>query len=242
MRIDLHVPTRWQELSAEQLRAVVQDSFGELRREEYLLVLLCQFAGIKMVAGSTAVDDDNVQRTRFKDSEGNDFSLADWQIADFCKHLNFILDEPMPIDCQWPFRWDRYLSDTTFGNWFHADAQMLGYSMDESIERLECVTRDLGDPHDTLDVADVVLLMRWYDCFKEWIQQRYPLVFSKAETGDGVSVSPIDARQHIMLMLNDGRPQDNEAIERSNVHDVLSALQHKIEEAKHIEEQLKHRH
>ena len=41
-----------------------------------------------------------------------------------------------------------------------------------------------------------------------------------------------------MLMLNGGRPQDNEAIERSNMHDVLAALQHKIEEEKHYEEQL----
>lgn len=242
MRIDLHVPTRWQEVSTDQLRAIVHESFGELRRDEYLLMLLLRFSNISMIAGSTADGEDGVQRTMFKDQEGHVFELEDWQTADFCHHLNYVLDEPMPIDCQWPFRWDCYLSDTSFGDWFHADAQMLGYAMDGNAERLNVVTKDLGDPHDKLDTTDTVLLMRWYDCFKEWIQQRYPLVFSKPDAGEGTMVSPIDARQNIMLMLNDGRPQDNDAIERSNVHDVLSALQHKIEEAKHLEEQMrKHR-
>ena len=86
-------------------------------------------------------------------------------------------------------------------------------------------------------------MLRWYDCFKDWLQQRYPLVFQKAEPGEETACNPVEARQNIMLMLNDNRPQDNEAIERSNMHDVLSALQHKIEEAKHIEEQMsKYKH
>ena len=98
---------------------------------------------------------------------------------------------------------------------------------------------DLGDPHDSIEPSDITLMLRWYECFKDWLQERYPLVFQKAESGSEGPASPVEARQNIMLMLNDNRPQDNEAIERSNVHDVLAALQHKIEEAKHIEEQMK---
>ena len=243
------VPTRWEELTAEQLREVVEASTKGLRREEVLLILLCRFAGIKMVAGTTEEDGPSTGsgtvKTRFKDGEGHVFDLEDWQVADFCGRLSFVFDEQIPIDVQWPFRWDRYLMDATFGNWFHADALLLGFTMTGDIKQLKGAMRDLGDPHGDLQPTDpdAVLMLKWYDLFKSWLQERYPLVFQKPEPGSESASNPVDTRQNIMLMLNDNRPQDNEAIERSNVHDVLAALQHKIEEAKHIEEQMsKYKH
>ena len=126
-------------------------------------------------------------------------------------------------------------------------ALMTGFGMTGDIEQLKGAMKDLGDPHDDLQPQDpdFVLMLKWYDCFKGWLQEKYPLVFQKADssTGSEAACNPVEARRNIMLMLNEGRPQDNEAIERSNVHDVLSALQHKIEEAKHIEEQMsKYKH
>ena len=41
-----------------------------------------------------------------------------------------------------------------------------------------------------------------------------------------------------MLMLTEGKPQDNQRIDDSKMHDVLAALQYKIEYAKQIEEKL----
>ncbi len=240
MRIDLTVPTRWEELTSDQLREVVEASTKGLRREELLLILLCRFAGIKMMAGTTEEDGKKVVHTRFKDAEGNVFDLEDWQVSDFCGRLAYLMDDDMPMDVQWPFRWDRYLMDATFGNWFHADALLLGFTMTGDINQLKGAMRDLGDPHDDLQPTDpdAVLLLKWYDLFKGWLQEKYPLVFQKPEPGSEPTSNPVETRQNIMLMLNDNRPQDNEAIERSNVHDVLAALQHKIEEAKHIEEQM----
>ena len=241
MRIDLRMPTKWEELTAEQLREVVEASTKGLRREEVLLILLCRFAGIKMVAGTTEEDGKKVVRTRFKDAEGRVFDLEDWQVADFCGRLAYLMDDDMPMDVQWPFRWDRYLMDATFEKWFHADALMFGFSMTGNIEQLKGAMKDLGDPHGDLQPndPDAVLMLKWYDLFKGWLQERYPLVFQKPEPGSESASNPVETRQNIMLMLNDNRPQDNEAIERSNVHDVLAALQHKIEEAKHIEEQMR---
>ena len=242
MRIDLHTPTCWKELTTEQLCHVVEMGLKGLRREEYLLVLFCHFAGLKMIATKGQSDEKTVVRTKFKCGD-TVFSLEDWQVSDFCGRLAFVVDEPMPIDVQWPFKWDRYLMDTTFGDWFHADAMMLGFALEGDIERLKGAMKDLGDPHDDLkpDSPDFVLMLRWYDLFKGWLQERYPFVFQKADSSTGSEFvgSPIETRQNIMLMLNDGHPQDNEAIENSNMHDVLAALQHKIEEAKRIEEQMR---
>lgn len=236
MTIDLHTPTCWKELTTEQLREVVELALMGLHREEYLLVLFCKFANVVMVIGSST--DPEAVKNRFRDSEGQEFELEDWQVAEFCGRLSFVLDEQMPMEVAWPWKWNRHLLDTSFGDWFHADAQMLGFALDGNPERLKGAMKDLGDPPETLEPSDITLLLRWYECFKDYLQQTYPLVFQKAEPGANSPTSPIEARQNIMLMLNEGHPQDNEAIEKTNVHDVLAALQHKIEYAKQIEQQM----
>lgn len=238
MTIDLHIPTCWKELTTEQLREIVELALMGLHREEYLLVLFCKFAGVKIVPGTPNADGSEAVKTRFADAEGHEFELEDWQVSDFCGHLAFVLDEQMPMESPWPFKWDRYLMDTSFGNWFHADAQLLGYALEGDPERLKGAMADLGDPHETLEPSDITLMLRWYECLTDWLQERYPLVFKKAKPGEASTASPVDARQNIMLMLNDDKPQDNERIENANVHDVLAALQHKIEYAKHVEEQM----
>ena len=236
MTIDLHTPTCWKELTTEQLREVVELALMGLHREEYLLVLFCKFAKVVMLVGSST--DPEAVKNRFRDSEGQEFELEDWQVAEFCGRLAFVLDEQMPMEVAWPWKWDRHLLATSFGDWFHADAQMLGFALDGNPERLKGAMKDLGDPPETLEPSDITLLLRWYECFKDYLQQTYPLVFQKAEPGANSPTSPIEARQNIMLMLNEGHPQDNEAIEKTNVHDVLAALQHKIEYAKQIEQQM----
>lgn len=236
MTIDLHTPTCWKELTTEQLREVVELALMGLHREEYLLALFCKFANVVMLVGSST--DPEAVKNRFRDSEGQEFELEDWQVAEFCGRLSFVLDEQMPMEVAWPWKWDRHLLATSFGDWFHADAQMLGFALDGNPERLKGAMKDLGDPPETLEPSDITLLLRWYECFKDYLQQTYPLVFQKAEPGANSPTSPIEARQNIMLMLNEGHPQDNEAIEKTNVHDVLAALQHKIEYAKQIEQQM----
>jgi hypothetical protein len=236
MTIDLHTPTCWKELTTEQLREVVELALMGLHREEYLLVLFCKFANVVMLVGSST--DPEAVKNRFRDSEGQEFELEDWQVAEFCGRLSFVLDEQMPMEVAWPWKWNRHLLATSFGDWFHADAQMLGFALDGNPERLKGAMKDLGDPPETLEPSDITLLLRWYECFKDYLQQTYPLVFQKAEPGANSPTSPIEARQNIMLMLNEGHPQDNEAIEKTNVHDVLAALQHKIEYAKQIEQQM----
>lgn len=239
MTIDLHTPTCWKELTTEQLREVVELALMGLHREEYLLVLFCKFANVKVLIGSADEDDKKKVCTRFADADGNEFELEDWQVSDFCGRLAFVLDEQMPMEVAWPWKWNRYLYATSFGDWFKADAQMLGFALEGDSERLKGAMKYLGDPHDTLEPSDITLLLRWYECFKDWLRDRYPLVFKKPEPGSEEGpASPVETRQTIMLMLNENRPQDNEAIENSNVHDVLAALQHKIELAKQIEEKM----
>ena len=42
MTIDLHIPSNWLELSTEQLRDIVDLASAGIRREEFLLIMLCK--------------------------------------------------------------------------------------------------------------------------------------------------------------------------------------------------------
>lgn len=239
MTIDLKIPSCWKEVTTEQLRTIAAKAIQGMGREQYLLSLFCEFTRVKMVGGTSKDDEEKVTHTRFISADGKRFDLEDWQLKDFCDRLAYVWEE-MPIDVKWPFKWDPYLMNTTFGRWFHADALMLRFANTGEPECLVKAMADLGDKRDGLDPHDPdwILLLKWYDKFKDWLRDRYPLVFQKAEPSQKTASSPVEARRNIMLMLNDGKPQSNKEIERSNMHDVLAALQYKIEHVKAMEEQM----
>lgn len=57
----------------------------------------------------------------------------------------------------------------------------------------------------------------------------YPNVFAPSNGGE---FNPFKSLQEMHLLLNDDRPQDNERIDNARLHDVLSALDSKIEKMK----------
>jgi len=240
MTIELKVPTSWQELSTEQLMDVVTLAQNGMPREQYLLALFLRFSGVKMIAGTSKEDGKKVVRTHFKDAEGNHFDLDDWQLKEFCDKLDFVMSASIPLNTAWPFKWDRYLLNMSFEHWFRADALLLQYTQANDLDCLKKAMAELGDPHDDMKEPDIyaTLMILWYNSFKDWLQERYPLVFKKAKGDEATTYSPIDARQNILLMLNENRPQENQRIEESDVHDVLAALQQKIEQANEIERKL----
>ena len=85
----------------------------------------------------------------------------------------------------------------------------------------------------TRQFADEVML--WWSGVQQWLKGQYPHVFEESG-GSTEMYDPLAARQNIMLMLNNDMPQDNERIEQSKMHDVLSALQNKIETARKLAE------
>lgn len=78
------------------------------------------------------------------------------------------------------------------------------------------------------------MLKVWWQSVMVQIAPLYPNVFAKSDPKDGVSsiYNPFKQLQEFHLMLNDGRPQDNEKIDNARLHDVLSAMDSKIERQK----------
>ena len=228
VRIDLEAPMSWQALTADQVRAVALLTHGGLLREECLIALFCELCGVKL-----SRQDEVIMLHRGDEA----YPIDALVLGDLSGRMAWILDtEPVNVAC--PFDGiDRYLMDTTFGDYFHADAMVLRFATTDDMECARKALNDLGIPQPELTVEDAWALQLWWFGLKKGLKERYPLVFEDSgESSEGYN--PITARQDIMLMLNDGKPQDNEKIEQSNLHDVLSALQHKIEMAKHLEEKM----
>lgn len=259
VRIDLKAPLSWQELTAEQVRAVARITHGGLLREECLIALFCELCGVSL----------SRKGDRLMLQHGDMATPIDIVVlGDLSSRFSWILDTK-PFDIACPFDFDTHLMDTTFGEYFHADALILRYAISQEMEWMRKAFADLDGyertkarkeeelkakiikkaeydalmnekrkRYDSLTEVDAMAMELWWSGFKQWLKGQYPLVFEEADDPDD-GYSPVETRQNIMLMLNDGKPQDNERIEQSKLHDVLSALQHKIEEAKRIEEKIR---
>lgn len=243
MTIDLKAPMSWRELTLDQLRMVAATFRLHLTREEMLLVLLCQLTGIRLHGQPTG------GRTElFVTAEGQVFTMQDYEIEDFCNRLQWLFDD-QPCDIVNPTKADGHMRGVKFGDWFRADA--LFYDLSKGRTEAETNLKDMRQalallghndkafPKDDVDY-DMVLL--WWNGVGNMLRTLYPYVFA----GDGEpakNYSPFKNLQNIHLMLNDGHPQDNEAIDNCDLHDVLSALNAKIEEAEKAREAMKrHRH
>lgn len=235
-RIDLKAPTTWKELTVEQLRMVVETLLLHLTEEERLVVLLCQLTGIRVTELFT-----RDRSARFKTAEGEAFVLRDYEIADFCNRLRWILDT-IPDELPNPTKMDDYLCDMTFGDWFEADTHFRLYEDDHDLAHFETILPKLGmEPHE-LDEVEAEMLRMWWNTVMGQIGPEYSNVFAKTNpaTGSGGGrFDPFKSLQEMHLLLNDDRPQENERIDNSRLHDVLSALDSKIAKLKAREEAYK---
>lgn len=224
-KIELKAPASWGEMTVDQLKLVVKLMRLQLTREELLLTLFLNFTGVKK------------SENYFITIDGAMFGMEDYEIMDFCNRISFILDE-MPCDIANPTTVDGHLNNISFGNYFHADALMYGYRKKNDKEMVRSALRDLGMKMESIDDDYAELVALWWSGVQQWLKQQYPLVFADGD-GGGEGYNPLNARQNILLMLTDGRPQDNKAVERAQAHDVLGALEHKIEQAKEMERRMK---
>lgn len=228
MNINLTAPTKWGELTADQFRMVVKVSLLHLTESERLFVLLCQLTGIRRY-----VDEDN----KFVTADGQDFRLQDYEIVDFCERLRWLIDT-VPDVIPNPSKRDDYLRDISFGDWFEADIQFRQYEDDHDLSHFNIILRKLGEWPRMIDEAEAIVLKLWWNYVMGVIGPMYPNVFAKSE-GSGGGFNPFKNLQEMHLLLNDDRPQDNEKIDDARLHDVLSALDSKIEKLKRRDAELK---
>lgn len=221
MNIELKAPTSWKDLTNTDFLRVLEVGLMHLTREERLVVLLCHFTGIRHKKGDDYITADGVQ-----------FKMELWQVADFCERLAWMVDEkpdavPNPTKC------DDYLRDMSFGDWFESDTQMRLYADDGDPKHLDIVLPKLGEAVRPLTESEALMLLMWWNSVMAIIGGLYPNVFETSGTSnEKAPYNPFKLLQDFHLMLNDDHPQDNEKIDNARLHDVLSAMDSKIEKLK----------
>lgn len=216
MNIDLKAPKGWGELSCEDFLRVMEVGTMQLTREERLLVLLCHFTGIRRRNGN-----------RYVTADGRPFTMQPWQLADFCDRLAWMLDEK-PDRVPNPTKRDEWIRDMSFGDWFETDTQLRLLVADRDPSHWSVIGPKLGIDGTPSEAVEAMVML-WWNQVSDALAQTYPNVFPDNEGDEKRDYDPFKAIQNMHLLLNDDRPQDNKAIDDANVHDVLSALDSKIE-------------
>lgn len=242
MNIELKAPTKWRDLTLKQLRCVAETFNMRLSKEEMLLVLMCRLTGIR-------VNIDRYVRSGVMvvTYQGKRYRVSAQELSDLCGRFEWLLDE-QPCDIVNPTDVDGHLLAVKFGKWFYADATLYilarkrseGRFGKDEIEDLKDALQTLGGKKDAVriaDEADFDMVLLWWNGVGNMLRELYPFVF--ADDGNPKSdYSPFKNLQNIHLMLNGGRPQDNEAIDQCDLHDVLSSLNAKIEEAERMKKEM----
>ena len=159
--------------------------------------------------------------------------MQDYEVVDFCERLRWLIDT-VPDVIPNPSKRDDYLRDISFGDWFEADTQFRLYEDDHDLGHFDIILPKLGDEAHEIEEAEAIVLKLWWNYVMGVIGPMYPNVFAKSE-GSGGGFNPFKNLQEMHLLLNDDRPQDNEKIDDARLHDVLSALDSKIEKMKRRE-------
>lgn len=225
MRIDLKVPEKWSDLTLDQLKVVAETLSRCLSKEEALALLLYRLTG--MVQDPSTGETVTVEGVRFR--------MQPRQLAAIAKRLEWVWNTPSE-GCPNPSKKDRYLRDMTFGDWFECDTQMRLYIQDADPGHFNAILRKLGEDPRKTEPWERTMYLLWWQGVQATIAPMYPNVFEKSEGASGYN--PFKAIQDMHLLLNDDRPQDNAAIDDSNLHDALAALDSRISKIKAKQEDL----
>lgn len=240
MRIDLKVPTSWGELDMDQFRVVASLMNENLTEEELLFCAFCRLAKIKARLMIPAIkrsgEDSDRWMRRFLTENGEEFYLQDYEIAKFSGMLSWIIDKdashigtPNPTSVDWT------LDGISFGQWFYADAMFYRYGVSPHKIFIIKALRKLKSKPLRINANTVTMVLLWWRGVMERLAMLYPNVLQTGDA-DGEAQDPSQNWRNIMLMLNDDKPQENERIENANVHDVLAALDSRIEKQKQLEQ------
>lgn len=221
-KINIEYPIDWEHMSSEDFRNVCTILGQPHGRKETLFLCLCALAHIRPdnpIHYDPKAIKDNVAFI----IGGNSYIISPKVIQEACSQLEFILDSvglaPSPIA-----RLDRKLYGVSFEQYYQADAYMLRYREDNNgmwlKETAKCLTN--GAVRKLLPWQQKGLVI-WWNGVKKYLMDKYPFVLQQGE-GSLVDYTPADILQDLLGVMNDGKPQDNDKILKSDVHSVLYTL------------------
>lgn len=225
--MNLTAPTSWQEIQSRDLPFVVWLRSACLSQQEKLVAAFCHFTHTKI----EGIDEETLMlRTSSMPFRRRDkLRISTEQLNAMLPKFAFILEE-RPEGLPNPTRINAHLIDSTFLQYFTADALFLRYSLQGGRRYVRRAVSALGWHPLLLSNTRCQVILIWWNSVQRYLQQLYPYVYD--DSGAGVVCSPFKTHQDIMLLLNENHPQNNAAIDAANVHAVLGALSQTITEMK----------
>ena len=226
--LDIRAPKGWNELDVKQLRIVARLIDLNLDRETLLLTAFCSLSGVKIRH--------DIHGIRFVYGK-KVFKLEPYQLQDFSNRMAWLLDDNA-VDIVNPTTVQSHIINIKFEDYFVADTLMSRFDATQEPKYVRKAMRKLGRFYLFMPKIKANMIRLWWCGVQGYLHDLYPFVFAKG-TGNGGVKSYFSAYQNLMLMLNENRPQDNGLINTAEVHDVLSALNNKIDQYEKMKEAMK---
>lgn len=234
-RIELTAPTSWGELTRQQLVDVAGVLCLHLQREEMLVTLFCLLANVRL---------ERKRRAYVLHHGETSAPISIEEIADLSSRFGWAIDTE-PDRLPNPSQADDFLRDTSFGDWFEADTHFRLYEKDEDQTHFDIILPLLKEQPRKMDKAEAKAYLWWWRTLQQQLAEAYPNVLERkdepdqGETPEAVAeYDPFKQLQNFHLLLNEDKPQENERIDNTRLHDVLSALDNKILKLRMQQEEL----
>jgi hypothetical protein len=239
VEIDLKLPASWADLSPEEVRYAGWLYSRRLARERMLAMAFLRFTGLAVSSGVCFAFR---RQRRLGDLRPEVFVIEPDVFWGCCEKLSFLTDvigamaAPGFAGAVSP---DSRLFNVSLDDYFSADFYYQSIGVDNRLEQARLMAGKLWRPKGSgwfakrrfkrmvrrMSSGDATADYVWYTGVKGWLRDEYPLIFSPS---DGDRVSPRETVLGLLSVFNEGRPQDNERILRTSMHEVFFELNRKV--------------
>lgn len=245
IKLSITLPTKWSELTAEQVSRVAIYLNSRENNLEKLIALASDLAGLH-IRGTVIDENGEIAYKFYRRGTGNMLLDSD-QIALLTKTLAWISGEislmqaPLLDGCQTP---DYRLYGITLEQFLTAESAYSHFVTTESAEALRVCAAALYPraeySSDTV-AREAQRLARfdsklygvflWFTSAKKFLAEKYPYLYGQSEY-DGESPKGADMLLSMLSSLNNGDPTKNDTLKATELHEALHELNLKIKNSK----------
>lgn len=238
--LHLHCPSRWGELSQEQLRYTLEmigcGLYSDVEVRTYMLFRFCGIEVLKKRPSAVSC------RVRLENGKWHFFDMQEWQIQDMIGQLAFI-GKPEEMDVRLEgiqtFRAvDRLLHGVSFMDYMNLELCYQGWLHNKSNERVEAMARILyrdekGHMPEKLDLdqAELTGTLFWFYHIKREFARYFPHFFKPVNGESGDKYDHLEAFNAQMRALTEGDVTKERKIQRTDCWRCLTELDAKAREA-----------
>jgi hypothetical protein len=243
-KLSLTCPTKWGELTQEQLRYVLHLIGSEMYSSvEIRTLMLFRFCDIKV---ERKLRNGSWGCSIREDGKKRYFYLQSWQVQSMIGQLMFV-EKPEDMDIRLEYvqgykAIDELLRGLIFKDYLNLEALYQGWILSKQKEKINKMAAILyrdgaGNLADgiVLTPAEITGVLFWYYHIKMEFSQRFPHFFKPVQGTPGYNMR--DAINAQIRALTDGDVTKNEAVKNLDCHQCLAELDAKAREAEEIKAQ-----